>query len=319
MVIREAIGSSVPHPDDRVREIELAVVPYLKAQLDLGYSPETTARSLRTMGDSLRRLVLTEEQAFATHVIEPVARRPGATGADISGAAAAGRERTAEHADRAVLAVLHAQQAQVWTSRMLETFEGFMERAGLHGRAERPPAICFLDITGYTRLTEERGDEAAAELADLMRGVVQRVALRHVGRAVKWLGDGVMLYFRDPGRGVVAALDMIEAVTDAGLPPAHVGLHAGQVLLQDGDYFGQTVNVAARIAAYARPGEVLVSETVVQAANDVPVAFTARRCGGAEGGIGPRRPQHRAPAVAFSCQSCGGCAASVASWRLPPP
>ena len=196
MVIREAIGSSVPHPDDRVREIELAVVPYLKAQLDLGYSPETTARSLRTMGDSLRRLVLTEEQAFATHVIEPVARRPGATGADISGAAAAGRERTAEHADRAVLAVLHAQQAQVWTSRMLETFEGFMERAGLHGRAERPPAICFLDITGYTRLTEERGDEAAAELADLMRGVVQRVALRHVGRAVKWLGDGVMLYFR---------------------------------------------------------------------------------------------------------------------------
>ena len=68
---------------------------------------------------------------------------------------------------------------------------------------------------------------------------------------------------------------MIEAVTDAGLPPAHVGLHAGQVLLQDGDYFGQTVNVAARIAAYARPGEVLVSETVVQAANDVPVAFTA--------------------------------------------
>jgi adenylate cyclase len=67
---------------------------------------------------------------------------------------------------------------------------------------------------------------------------------------------------------------MVEGVADAGLPPAHVGLHAGQVLFQEGDYFGRTVNVAARIAEYARPGEVLVSQEVVDASEGIPVAFS---------------------------------------------
>jgi adenylate cyclase len=83
---------------------------------------------------------------------------------------------------------------------------------------------------------------------------------------VKWLGDGVMFWFRDPGPGVVAALEMVDGVRNAGLPPAHVGLHAGPVIVQEGDYYGQTVNMASRIAEYARPGEVLVSKAVADAA-----------------------------------------------------
>jgi adenylate cyclase len=59
---------------------------------------------------------------------------------------------------------------------------------------------------------------------------------------------------------------MVEGAKEAGLPPAHVGLHAGPVLFQEGDYFGRTVNVASRIADYARQGEVLVSDEVVAAA-----------------------------------------------------
>ena len=77
-----------------------------------------------------------------------------------------------------------------------------------------------------------------------------------------------MVYFRDAGPGVVAALEMVDGVAAAGLPPAHVGLHAGPVLFQEGDYFGQTVNVASRIADYARPGEVLVTREVVEAAGE---------------------------------------------------
>ncbi len=53
-----------------------------------------------------------------------------------------------------------------------------------------------------------------------------------------------------------------------------MGLHAGPVLFQEGDYFGQTVNLAARIADYARPGEVLVSQAVVEASEGAPAAFT---------------------------------------------
>jgi adenylate cyclase len=58
-----------------------------------------------------------------------------------------------------------------------------------------------------------------------------------------------------------------------GLPPAHVGIHAGPVVFQEGDYFGRTVNLAARIAEYARPGEVLVSQEVVDAVEGGPVTF----------------------------------------------
>ncbi len=111
-------------------------------------------------------------------------------------------------------------------------------------------------------------------MAEQLGRLVQRTSIQHGGRPVKWLGDGVMLYFRDPGPGVVAALDMVDGVTDAGLPPAHVGLHAGPVLFQEGDYFGQTVNLASRIAEYARPGEVLVTQAVVDASANGGATFT---------------------------------------------
>ena len=135
--------------------------------------------------------------------------------------------------------------------------------------------MCFLDISGYTRLTEERGDAAAAELAEDLGRLVQRESVKHGGRAVKWLGDGVMLHFPNPGRGVAAALDMVEGVADAGLPPAHVGLHAGPVIFQEGDYYGRTVNLAARIAGYAQPGQVLVSQALVDLSSGPELAFTA--------------------------------------------
>ena len=134
--------------------------------------------------------------------------------------------------------------------------------------------MCFLDITGYTRLTEERGDAAAADLAARLAGLVRRSALEHGGTPVKWLGDGVMFYFREPAAAVLAAVEMVEVVGSHGLPPAHVGIHAGPVVFQDGDYFGRTVNLAARIAEYARPGEVLVSQEVVDAAGGGSVTFT---------------------------------------------
>ncbi len=182
-------------------------------------------------------------------------------------------ERSTPLAEQAMLAMYHAQQARAWTANIIEGFEVLMEKAGVHSRLERPPAICFLDITGYTRLTQERGDDAAADLAANLARLVERSSMRYGGKPIKWLGDGVMFHFRDPGPGVRSALEMVDGLATAGLPPAHVGVHSGSVLFQAGDYFGQTVNVAARIADYARPGEVLVSEAVAEAQQEEGITF----------------------------------------------
>src|SRR4026208_1206754 len=98
-----------------------------------------------------------------------------------------------------------------------------LEEAGLRVREEKsPPAMCFLDVTGYTQLTEQRGDAAAAALAGGLSRIVQRISVQHGGRPIKWLGDGVMFHFPDPGSGVVAAIEMVESLAAAGPPPAPV-------------------------------------------------------------------------------------------------
>jgi class 3 adenylate cyclase len=145
----------------------------------------------------------------------------------------------------------------------VQTTENYLRGLGLaFERPSRPPAIAFLDLTGYTALTEERGDEAGADLADRLATLVQEAAQPHGGNPVKWLGDGVMFYFDDPSAAVVTGLDLVERTPVAVDVRARVGINAGNVIFREGDYFGRTVNVASRIADYARPGEVLVSDEV---------------------------------------------------------
>ena len=103
--------------------------------------------------------------------------------------------------------------------------------------------------------------------------LVDRSSREHGGVPVKWLGDGVMVHFREPAGAVLSALELVAQLPAAGLPPAHVGVAAGPVVVQGGDYFGRTVNLAARIAAYASAGQVLVSEPVVQRVPPQRVTF----------------------------------------------
>src|SRR5205823_11071912 len=116
----------------------------------------------------------------------------------------------------------HSEHA--WVANVVEAVGATLEKAGLHHPVDEPPAMCFLDLSGYTRLTEERGDEAAAEMAATLGGLAQRSAHDHGGRPVKWLGDGVMLYFTEPDRAVLSALELADGVPAAGLPPPHTGI-----------------------------------------------------------------------------------------------
>jgi adenylate cyclase len=273
MVVREAFGFAEPGPEDTVREDELSVVPTIELQLATGFRPVVIERWLRVCGDSLRRIAETETAWWHSEVEMPLLAS-GMTEGEMMKAQADLGSQMAPLIEQALLAIYHGQQEHAWTQSLVEHVEGALERAGLHSRLDRPPAMCFLDITGYTRVTEERGDQAAADLAARLARLVRRSAQEHEGTPVKWLGDGVMFYFREPGDAVLAAVEMVEVVGSHGLPPAHVGIHAGPVVFQDGDYFGRTVNLAARIAEYARPGEVLVSQEVVDAADEGPVMFT---------------------------------------------
>jgi adenylate cyclase len=272
MVVREAVGFAEPAPEDQVRVVELSVVPVIELQLANGFRPVVIERWLRVCGESLRRIAETETAWWHSQVELPLLES-GMTEGEMLEAQAHLGSQMAPLAEQALLAIYHGQQEHTWSQGLVETVERALEEAGLYRRLRRPPAVCFLDITGYTRLTEERGDEAAAELAARLARLVRRSAQEHEGTPVKWLGDGVMFYFREPADAVLAALEMAAAVGSHGLPPAHVGIHAGPVVFQEGDYFGKTVNIAARIADYARPGEVLVSQEVVDAADAAPVSF----------------------------------------------
>ena len=90
---------------------------------------------------------------------------------------------------------------------------------------------------------------------------------------MKLLGDGVMFHFANPARAVECGLALVQRADELELPPARVGLNAGPVVFRDGDYFGRTVNIAARIADYARPREVLVSEEIVHHATADGIAY----------------------------------------------
>jgi adenylate cyclase len=160
-------------------------------------------------------------------------------------------------------------------SGIVEGFERFIASRGLAPIPEppSPPAIVFVDLSGFTRLTRERGDESAVVAASSLQRHADATATRHGGRLVKLLGDGAMLRLTDPTVGVDAALDLVETMSAEGALSSHAGVHAGPVIERDLDVFGQTVNLASRIADVAAPGEVLASEAVFEAAGDATLGF----------------------------------------------
>lgn len=122
----------------------------------------------------------------------------------------------------------------------------------------------FADLAGFTQLTEESGDDVAAEVAVTFAQLASEIVARYRGNVVKLLGDGVFLQFRDPDDAVMASLEMVESTRSRELPAAHIGVNAGPMLYDEGDYFGRTVNIAARIASQAGSGQVYVGEAVVE-------------------------------------------------------
>ena len=266
--VHEASGLGRPQPEDPIHPLDRDLLGAAQLGRTLGLDDAVLIRVARVYGENVRRIAQAEPEFYHDHVEGPLL----ASGMDerqMREAASRLSDHLAEVVQGLLLALYARHQERYTIDHLVEHIEAVVTER----RPQRPPAMCFLDLVGYTRLTEERGDRAAAALATSLADLVEQVSLPHGGQPVKWLGDGVMFHFKRPGQAVVAALEMVERTPQAGLPPAHVGLHAGPVVFQDGDYFGRTVNLAARIAAHAGPGQVLVSDQVVAECADGPVAF----------------------------------------------
>ena len=124
-------------------------------------------------------------------------------------------------------------------------------------------SIAFADLAGYTQLTEEVGDEEAAGIVERFAANVSQ-SLPDEARILKTIGDEVMIVSSDPASLIDWAVGFQILSNERPLP--RIGIHCGNVVFRDGDYFGREVNLAARVAARAAAGEVLVTWPVVEMA-----------------------------------------------------
>ncbi len=123
-------------------------------------------------------------------------------------------------------------------------------------------AVAFADLAGYTALTEVHGDAGAADVARRFFELTASV-LHDEARLVKTIGDAVMVVAADAHSGLHSCLELLRAVEQEGdFPGVRIGLHLGSVVERDGDIFGATVNVAARLTAHANVGQLLTTASV---------------------------------------------------------
>jgi adenylate cyclase len=131
--------------------------------------------------------------------------------------------------------------------------------------------FAFVDMAGFTALTEAQGDEDAADVATMFAEIT-RAALGPGDRLVKTIGDAVLVTSKNAAAGLALIERLLtEAAAEPRLPTLRAGLHHGDAVEREGDVFGAAVNLAARVAAEAHPAEVLGTEPIAEAARDMGI------------------------------------------------
>ena len=124
-------------------------------------------------------------------------------------------------------------------------------------------SFAFIDLSGFTAYTDAEGDDAAVSVLMRFRQIVREIAARRGVRIAKWLGDGAMLVAVEAEPLTEAIVDMEQAFEDQPLR-LRAGLSSGLVILFEGDdYIGRAVNLAARLCALAKPGEVIAPTSMI--------------------------------------------------------
>lgn len=248
---------------DSIGEEDMEMLRYIAAMLNAGLPEVAFLQMARVYGQTLAQIADAEVRLIHMYVHEPMMRE-GVPGVQMA---------EAMEGLAAELLPFAAPFMRYLHGRFLGHFIeqdviGHME-AELAGSAPEEGrmrvVIAFADLAGFTRLTEERGDEEAV-------GVVERFVedVQHTlpidARVIKTLGDEVMVVGADVVALTQWAVRFQEDV-DGNVPAPRIGLHYGEALYRDGDYYGRDVNQAARVVARAAGGEVLVTRRVVDVAS----------------------------------------------------
>ncbi len=255
-----ALGIS-PEPANTISEDELQLLRYVSAVLESGFPLVALLQLVRVYGQAMARIADAEVRLFHLYVHEPLLRS-GSTGVEAA---------EQMHAlSREVLPLVGPVLDQIHQRYLMHFVEqdvvGHME-SDLDGGAvdlgRMRVAIAFADLAGYTRLTEEEGEQTAVDAVERFVDAVE-ITLPEEARVIKTIGDEAMIVGSDPARLTDWAVGFQAMQSERPLP--RIAVHYGVALYRDGDYYGRDVNIASRVSARAAGGEVLVTRTVVDAA-----------------------------------------------------
>jgi adenylate cyclase len=281
--IWRALGFPQVKPDEMLwDEDEVAAAQSIKLFLDAGVPEEAVIEISRVLGEGMSRLASTITGAFADAYLEP-----GDNERDVA-------LRYAEMARQLLPSMAPVLNAALRAYARETARRGIISRAELergHLVNEDHAVVCFADLVGFTTLGGEVELEELGTVARQLAGLAGDVAEPPV-RLVKTIGDAAMFVSPQATALVAAALSLVEAVESADLPALRAGMASGQVINRAGDWYGNTVNLASRVTGAARPGSVLCTEDVRDAAREgFAWSFAGRfRLKGIEG----RQPLYRA-------------------------
>jgi adenylate cyclase len=249
-------------PLETISEEDLQMLKYVSAVIEAGFPRSAFLQLVRVYGQVIAQIADAEVRLIHLYVHEPL-MRAGVPSVEI----AEEMEGLAREALPFAAPLMNYLHSRFLSHFVEQDMIGHMD-ADLGGDALEEGrlrvAIAFADLAGYARLTVERGDEAAVGTVERFVAAVAH-SLPLDARVIKTLGDEVMVVGTDPAaltRWAVA----LQSTTAPGEPPPRIGIHYGEALYRDGDYYGRDVNQAARVVARAGGGEVLVTRPVVEAA-----------------------------------------------------
>jgi adenylate cyclase len=245
---------------ERLDENDLEALRYMAGVLSAGFPLVAFLQVMRVYGNSLRQVADAEARLFRIYVHEPLVM-DGVPATEVAEELA---ELIAEVLPLAtpLMIYLHRHFLQHAVEQdLFATMEADLASLGEEALGQLRVAICFADLVGFVQFTEEAGDEQALDLVERFVASVEDT-LPGDARVVKNIGDGVMIVGTDPSALVSWALGFQEGFVKRARP--RIGVHYGETIYRDGDYYGRNVNLAARIVTRAHGGEVLVSEPVYE-------------------------------------------------------